>query len=200
MKTSEGCEYDLKQFSYFTQTKPLIMISSKIENALNRQIDLEGYASMYYLAMASWCQAKGYNGVAAFLYHHSDEERTHMLKLFHYINDRGGHGIVPAFSAPQKDFSGIQEIFDIVLSHEIKVSNEINALVELCIQEKDYTTHNFLQWYVAEQIEEESLARNILDKLKLIGDDKGGMYLFDRDLQSMSMNVHGHGEKHKGHK
>ncbi|MCU7547998.1 ferritin [Chitinophagaceae bacterium LB-8] len=158
------------------------MISSKIESALNRQIDLEGYASMYYIAMASWCQVKGYNGVAAFLYHHSDEERMHMLKLFHYINDRGGHGLVPAFAAPQNDFQGIQEIFDIVLSHEIKVSNEINALVELCIQEKDYTTHNFLQWYVAEQIEEETLARNILDKLKLIGDDKGGMYLFDRDL------------------
>ncbi len=175
------------------------MISSKIENALNRQIDLEGYSSMYYLAMASWCQVKGYNGVAAFLYRQSDEERIHMLKLFHYINDRGGHGIVPAFAAPQKDFADIHEIFEIVLSHEIKVSNEINALVELCISEKDYTTHNFLQWYVAEQIEEETQARNILDKLKLIGDDKGGMYLFDRDLQTFGITAHGHGEKHKGH-
>jgi ferritin len=173
------------------------MISSKIETALNRQIDLEGYSSMYYLAMASWCQVKGYNGVASFLYHHSDEERMHMLKLFHYINDRGGHGIVPAFAAPQNDFKGIHEIFDIVLSHEIKVSNEINALVELCIAEKDYTTHNFLQWYVAEQIEEETLARNIIDKLQLIGEDKGGMYLFDRDLQTLGMAEHS-GKKHKG--
>ena len=73
----------------------LSMISSKIEGALNRQIDLEGYASMYYLAMASWCEVKGFNGIASFLYHHSDEERMHMLKLFHYINDRGGHAIVP---------------------------------------------------------------------------------------------------------
>ena len=169
------------------------MISSKIENALNRQIDLEGYSSMYYLAMASWCQVKGYNGVAAFLFHHSDEERMHMLKLFQYINDRGGHGLVPPFAAPQSNFKNIQEIFDIVLSHEIKVSNEINALVGLCIEEKDYTTHNFLQWYVAEQIEEESLARNIIDKLKLIGEDKGGMYLFDRDL--LTMGVPGHGGK-----
>lgn len=161
------------------------MISSKIANALNRQIDLEGFSSMFYLAMASWCQVKGYNGVAAFLYHHSDEERMHMLKLFNYINDRGGHGIVPAFAAPQSEFEGIKEIFEIVLSHEIKVSNEINALVELCMSEKDYTTHNFLQWYVAEQIEEETLARNIIDKLKLIGEDKGGMYLFDRDLETL---------------
>lgn len=152
---------------------------------------------MYYLAMASWCQVKGYNGVAAFLYQHSDEERVHMLKLFHYINDRGGHAVVPAFAAPQKDFNGIQEIFDIVLSHEIKVSNEINALVELCIQEKDYTTHNFLQWYVAEQIEEETLARNIIDKLKLIGEDKGGMYLFDRDLETLNITAHRtHQKKH----
>lgn len=158
------------------------MISSKIEAALNRQIDLEGYSSMYYLAMASWCEVKGYKGVAEFLYHHSDEERMHMLKLFRYINDRGGHAVVPGLESPSKDFVSIQEIFEIVLSHEIKVSNEINALVELCIQEKDYTTHNFLQWYVTEQIEEESLARTILDKLKLIGEDKGGMYLFDRDL------------------
>ncbi|MFT3822967.1 MAG: ferritin [Chitinophagaceae bacterium] len=158
------------------------MISEKIEAALNRQIDLEGYSSMYYLAMASWCEVKGYNGVAQFLYQHSDEERMHMLKLFRYINDRGGWAVVPPFAAPQKNFASIHEIFEIVHSHEVKVSNEINALVELCIQEKDYTTHNFLQWYVTEQIEEESLARNLIDKLKLIGEDKGGMYLFDRDL------------------
>ncbi|WP_127132396.1 ferritin [Pseudoflavitalea rhizosphaerae] len=161
------------------------MISSKIEAALNRQIDLEGFSSNYYLAMASWAEVKGYKGVAQFLYHHSDEERMHMLKLVSYINDRGGHAIVPAFAAPQKDFQNIREIFDIVLSHEVKVSNEINALVELCIQEKDYTTHNFLQWYVTEQIEEESLARTVIDKLNLIGEDKGGMYLFDRDLGNL---------------
>lgn len=175
------------------------MISSKIEAALNRQIDLEGYSSMYYLAMGSWAEVKGYIGVGQFLYHHSDEERMHMLKLFHYINDRGGHAIVPAFAAPQHEFKNIREIFDIVHSHEVKVSNEINALVELCIQEKDYTTHNFLQWYVTEQIEEESLARQIIDKLNLIGEDKGGMYLFDRDLGNMTgqeggkKGGHGHG-------
>jgi ferritin len=167
------------------------MISSKIDAALNRQIDLEGFSSMYYLAMGSWAEVKGYNGVAKFLYHHSDEERMHMLKLFHYINDRGGHAIVPPFAAPQTEFSNIQEIFEIVHSHEVKVSNEINALVELCMQEKDYTTHNFLQWYVTEQIEEESLARQIIDKLKLIGEDKGGMYLFDRDLGTMSAQMGG---------
>ena len=171
------------------------MISSKIEAALNRPIDLEGFSSMYYLAMASWCEVKGYNGVAKFLYHHSDEERMHMLKLFKYINDRGGHALVPGLDAPPKAYNSIHEIFETILSHEIKVSNEINALVELCIQEKDYTTHNFLQWYVAEQIEEETLARNVLDKLKLIGDDKGGMYLLDRDLEALSASAHGGSSK-----
>ena len=161
------------------------MISSKIDQALNRQIDLEGYASLYYLSMASWCEVKGFKGIAKFLYHHSDEERMHMLKLFHYINDRGWHAVVPGLQSPPKDYVSIRAIFETVLSHEVKVSNEINALVELCINEKDYTTHNFLQWYVSEQIEEESLARNILDKLNLIGDDKGGMYLFDRDLETL---------------
>jgi ferritin len=188
-----------KQKNYLRSNSKLLikilhMISSKIEEALNRQIDLEGFSSMYYLSMASWCEVKGYNGIAQFLYHHSDEERTHMLKLFRYINDRGGHALVPGLESPPKDFQSIQGIFEIVHSHEVKVSNEINALVELCIQEKDYTTHNFLQWYVTEQIEEESLARNVLDKLKLIGEDKGGMYLFDRDLGNMAttgaMNVH----------
>src|SRR4030095_12758924 len=166
------------------------MISSKIEQALNRQIDLEGYASMYYLSMASWSEVKGFKGIAKFLYHHSDEERMHMLKLFHYINDRGGHAIVPALQSPPKDYVSIRAIFETVLSHEVKVSNEINALVELCIGEKDYTTHNFLQWYVTEQIEEETLARNILDTLNLIGDDKGGLYLFDRDLETMAGQAH----------
>ena len=155
---------------------------------------------MYYLSMASWCQVHGFNGVSEFLYHHSDEERMHMLKLFHYINDRGGRAIVPSFAAPQQEFKDIQEIFDIVLSHEIKVSNEINALVGMCIDEKDYTTHNFLQWYVAEQIEEETLARNVIDKLKLIGEDKGGLYLFDRDLQTMGVAAHSGKEgSHKKH-
>jgi len=121
-----------------------------------------------------------------------------MLKLFKYINDRGGHALVPGLDAPPKAYNSIHEIFETILSHEIKVSNEINALVELCIQEKDYTTHNFLQWYVAEQIEEETLARNVLDKLKLIGDDKGGMYLFDRDLEALSASAHG-GSSKGGH-
>lgn len=162
------------------------MISKKIEALLNQQIELEASSSQYYLAMASWAEVKGYNGVSKFLYKHADEERMHMLKLMMFINERGGHGVVPALKAPPAGFKGIQEIFEQILKHEIHVSAEINKLVERCLSEKDYTTHNFLQWYVSEQIEEEALARNVLDKLNLIGNDKGGMYLFDRDLETLS--------------
>jgi ferritin len=162
------------------------MLSKKIESLLNKQVELEASSSQYYLAMASWAEVKGYNGVSKFLYKHADEERLHMLKLIMFVNERGGHGLVPELSAPPANFKGIQEVFEQILKHEIHVSGEINKLVDRCLAEKDYTTHNFLQWYVSEQIEEEALARNILDKLNLIGNDKGGMYLFDRDLQALS--------------
>lgn len=161
------------------------MISKKIEKYLNEQIALEADSSQFYLAMASWAEVKGYNGIAQFLYRHSDEERQHMLKLIRFVNERGGQAIIPALKNPPRDFKGVNEVFELLLKHEIVVSTEINKLVGNCLAEKDYTTHNFLQWYVAEQIEEERLARTVLDKLNLIGNDKGGMYLFDRDLGSL---------------
>jgi ferritin len=164
--------------------EPLVGNFEGVGRLLNEQIDLELASSQYYLAMASWCEVQGYDGISKFLYKHADEERMHMLKLFHYINERGGHALVPAIEAVPKDFNSLSEIFEKILTHELKVTNEINNLVDVCLTEKDYTTHNFLQWYVAEQIEEERLARNLLDKLKLIGNDKGGLYLFDRDILS----------------
>jgi len=161
------------------------MLSPKIEKALNEQVLLEAESSQIYLAMASWAEVEGYSGVAAFLFHHSDEERLHMLKLLKFINERGGHGVVPSLKAPALKYKGVKELFQQVLEHEILVSNEINNMVDICLKEKDYTTHNFLQWYVSEQIEEEALARQIIDKLKLIGSDKGGMYFFDRDIAGL---------------
>lgn len=158
------------------------MLSTKIEKALNQQIQLEAESSQVYLAMASWAEVQGYEGISGFLYKHSDEERMHMLKLVKFINERGGHGIIPTLKQPASKYTGIKALFQQVLDHEIHVSSEINKLVDICLKEKDYTTHNFLQWYVSEQIEEEALARKIIDKLKLIGDDKAGHYMFDRDL------------------
>lgn len=161
------------------------MLSKNIEKALNRQVALEADSSQFYLSMASWVETQGFNGVAQFMYKHADEERFHMLKLMKFINERGGHAQVPELKKPPKDFSSITEIFENLLKHEIAVTEDINKVVDLCLKEKDYTTHNFMQWYVSEQIEEEGLARTIQDKLKMIGKDKGGLYLFDRDLEAL---------------
>jgi ferritin len=161
------------------------MLSEKIKKALNEQVKVEASSSQFYLAMASWAEVNGLSGVAKFLYAHSDEEREHMLKLITYINERGGKAIVPELAKPPEDFSSVFEIFQSLFNHEVKVTSEINSVVGLCLEEKDYTTHNFMQWYVAEQIEEEALAADLLDKLKLIGEDKGGLFLFDRELESM---------------
>lgn len=160
------------------------MIKQSIIDALNNQVEMEAGASQLYLAMASWADAKGLEGVSEFLFAHSDEERMHMLKLVRFINERGGMAIIPSLHMPKQDFNNLHDVFQMVLDHEIKVSEHINQIVDLTLAEKDYSTHNFLQWYVSEQIEEERLARIILDKLKLIGDDKGGMYLFDRDIST----------------
>ncbi len=163
------------------------MLSKSIEKALNRQVLLEAESSQFYLSMASWAETRGVNGVAQFFYQHADEERFHMLKLLKFINERGGHGVVPALKKPPTIFSSITEIFDNLLEHEVEVTKDINKVVDLCLKEKDYTTHNFMQWYVSEQIEEEALARTILDKLHMIGEDKGGLYLFDRDLAAIEV-------------
>jgi ferritin len=162
------------------------MLSPQVSKALNKQIEVEGFSSQYYLAMASWAETQGLNGVSAFLYHHADEERMHMLKLVKFVNERGGHGVVPALKQPPVTYKSVKSVFEEILKHEMKVTAEINSLVDSTLKEKDYSTHNFLQWYVSEQIEEEALARQIVDKLKLIGDDKGGLYFFDRDLEAMA--------------
>ena len=163
------------------------MLKKNVEKALNEQIRVEAESSQVYLSMASWAEVKGLEGISQFLYKHSDEERMHMLKLIKYVNERGGHAIVSELKAPETDFGSFRELFKVLFEHEKMVSECINKLVEVTLNEKDFATHNFLQWYVAEQIEEEALARTILDKIALIGDDKGGLYLFDRDIQQLTV-------------
>jgi ferritin len=108
------------------------------------------------------------------------------LKLIKFVNERGGKAIIPKLEQPPHDFKSLQDIFKSLLEHETGVTQSINEVVDVCLKEKDYTTHNFMQWYVSEQIEEEALARTIMDKVNLIGSDKGGLYLLDRDLQALS--------------
>ena len=161
------------------------MLSKPIQEALNMQVQIEAESSQAYLAMASWAEIQpGLQGVTDFFYKQSDEERMHMLKLIRFINERGGFAFVPALVQPIVTFKSIKNVFDDFLKHELKVSDSINELVNLALTEKDYATHNFLQWYVNEQMEEERTARTLSDKLELVGDDKGGLYLFDRDIMN----------------
>ena len=161
------------------------MLSERMQTVLNKQVRIEAESSQIYLAMASWAEQKGLEGVSEFMYDQSDEERQHMLKLFKYINERGGHAKVTELDGPELEFGSIKEMFQTLFKHEVFVSQSINELVHIAFEEKDYATHNFLQWYVAEQIEEEAQARTILDKINLIGDDKGGLYLFDNDIKQL---------------
>lgn len=162
------------------------MLSKNLQDALNTQIKLEGDSSQIYLAMASWAENQGFEGIATFMYNQSDEERMHMLKLVKYVNQRGGEAKIPQVEEPHLNHESFKTLFTQLFEHEVMVSQSINDLVHISLQEKDYATHNFLQWYVAEQIEEESTARTILDKINLIGDDKGGLYLFDTDMKSFT--------------
>jgi len=161
------------------------MLSKNIEKALNKQIRIEAESSQIYLSMACWAETRGFEGVAEFMFAQADEEREHMLRLLKYLIERGGLAVISDLSRPPADFSAPKAMFEEVLKHEIFVSESINDLVAITFKEKDFATHNFLQWYVAEQIEEEATARNILDKINLIGDEKSGFYLFDKDVRSL---------------
>ncbi|WP_218846354.1 ferritin [Winogradskyella ludwigii] len=157
-------------------------MNSSIEQLLNNQIKYEAQASIQYLAMASWADAQGYNGVADFFYSQSEEERLHMTKLVKFVNERSGKVLIPALEEPKHDFESLNELFEKFLNSEIYVTEQISHVIYECLQNKDYNVHNFMQWYVTEQLEEEAMARTLLDKLNIIGNDKSGHYLFDRDI------------------
>lgn len=159
-------------------------MQASIENLLNNQIKYEAMASMQYLAMASWADAEGYNGIANFFYMQSEEEREHMLKLVKFVNERGGKVIIPQLEQPTDEFSSLQSLFNHFLESEMFVTEQINGIIDECLKLKDYNTNNFMQWYVTEQLEEEATARTLLDKLNIIGDDNSGYYLFDRDIST----------------
>jgi len=159
------------------------MLSKEIEAILNKQVALEAQSSTLYLSIGSWAESKGFHGVANFFFSHSEEERLHMIKLIKFINERGGHAEISAQDKPPKDFKNVKEIFNLLLQSERDNTQRVSEIVHLTLQSGDYTTHNFMQWYVAEQMEEEALAQTVLEKLEMAGDAPGGgFYLFDRDL------------------
>ncbi len=162
------------------------MLSKNILDALNAQISLEASASASYLSMASWCDKEGLNGCAAFFYNQSDEERMHMLKIVHYINDMDGHALIPAVMQPESNYVSIPEIFQTVYEQEKMVTASINNLMTLSQEAHDHATNVFLQWYVAEQREEEAMVREILDKIRLIGNGPQSLYFIDKELERIN--------------
>ncbi len=165
------------------------MLSKKMESALNTQIELEAYASFLYLAMASWCDEQGMEGSTQFFYRQSAEENDHMMRIFRYVLEMDGKAIVPAVKRPPTSFKSIQQVFQDVYLHEQKVTKAINDLVDLSNKENDHSTHNFLQWYVAEQREEEALMRSILDKVNLIGKGPQSLYFIDKEIIAINSQI-----------
>jgi len=161
------------------------MLLKKIEDSLNDQIAKEAYASNYYLAMASWAEVNGLRGCADFLYEQSAEERVHMMKLVKFINEAGGHAEAPAIKEPPNTFKSIAEVFQLAFEHEANVTKSISKLVELTFESKDYASFNLLQWYVAEQHEEEKLFRSILDVVKMAGTDHRGLLFIENEIRQI---------------
>ncbi|HEY9047278.1 MAG TPA: ferritin [Ohtaekwangia sp.] len=161
---------------------PARSITPEIEALLNNQIVMEGKSSAAYLSMASWCDTQGFEISAEFLYKHSEEERRHMLKLFRYVNAAGGHSLQPEISGIKHSFASLREVFETVLHHEIEVTKSINNIVDQCLQIKDFATFNFLQWYVNEQREEETLARRAVEIFDIIGEEGVGLWMIDQEV------------------
>ncbi len=161
------------------------MISNQMEKALNQQIAMEGQASFLYLAMSTWCEHQGLKGCAAFLKEQSEEERMHMLRIFDYLSEVDAFAKTPGIEEPPHTFPSVQAVFQSVYEHEQKVTASINRLVTLAREENDHATDAFLQWYIIEQREEESLIRTVLDRIRLIGDGPQSLYFIDKELEAL---------------
>lgn len=164
------------------------MLSKEILEKLNNQIDVEFYSSNLYLQMASWCEANNYTGAAKFLMEHADEEMGHMRRIFNYINDTGAQAIVPALEQPPTSYDSLYHVFKEIYQHECYITSTINELVAATTRENDYSTLNFLQWYVSEQHEEEHLFMGIVSRMEMIEGSKTGLLMIDKELAA-SANV-----------
>jgi len=161
-------------------------LSKTIEKALNDQMTKEAHAAQIYLSYAAWADSQGCGGIANFLFRHAHEERNHMMKLIEYILKRGGTVTVTAIPAPPNNPSSINNCFEKVFGHEVENTKAVYSVTKLAHTEEDWATWNFMQWFVKEQIEEETLAMELLDKIKIAGGenaDAASLYSLDRDLE-----------------
>ena len=161
------------------------MLSANVIKLLNDQMNLEFYSSNLYLQMSAWCEQQGFEGAAKFLSAHAAEEMQHMRKLFTYLNETGAQAIISAIEAPSHEYKSLKEVIEITYEHEKLITSKINELVGKTFEEKDYSAFNFLQWYVAEQHEEEKLFSGIIDRFNLVGEDGKALFFIDRELATL---------------
>ncbi|MBV4367215.1 non-heme ferritin [Erwinia sp. BNK-24-b] len=162
------------------------MLTAEMTARLNDQLNLEFFSANLYLQMSAWCADKGFEGAAAFLREHSREEMQHMQRLFNYLSDTGAMPVLGTIAAPPVTFTSLNEVLEQAYEHEQLITAKINELAHASMTAQDYSTFNFLQWYVAEQHEEEKLFKSVLDKLALVGNSGKGLFFVDKDLMQMS--------------
>jgi len=161
-------------------------LKEEIENILNEQIKVEAHSSSIYLAMSSWCDNQGYDFSAQFFEKQAGEEREHMLKIFKYVNDRGGRAISPEIRDIPNDFESFRSVFELALEQEMHVTQQINNIADKCLKHKDFVTFQFLQWFLEEQVEEEYVARRILEMFDVIGEEGTGNWEIDKHVPKVA--------------
>ncbi len=162
------------------------MIKTRVENALNDQMNKEFYSYYLYISMAAHFDSNNMKGFGHWLKTQAKEEVSHAMKLYEYLLSRGGKVILQSIEAPPSDWKGHKDVFEDAYRHEQKVTGLITKLIELAKSEKDHPTEVFLQWFVSEQVEEEATAHEVLQKLQLIGDDGSGLFVLDGELGKRS--------------
>jgi len=164
------------------------MISQKLQKAINYQINRELFSEYYYLSMASYFNSTGLSGFENFFLVQVEEERFHAMKMYRFLNEKGGRVNLQAIEAPKTEFKSAMEVFELAYKHEQLVSGLINDLMDLAIKENDHAAKNFLNWFVEEQVEEEASMDTILNKLKLIGGEGHGLLMLDNELSQRAFN------------
>lgn len=160
------------------------MIKQKVVDAVNKQINAELYSAYLYLSMAAYCEELNLPGFANWMRVQFEEEQFHAFKMYDYIIERGGRVVLAAIDKPQTEFKSVIDVFEETYKHEQHVTSLIEDLMTLAIEEKDYATSNFLQWFIDEQVEEEATASEILEHLKLVEGKGQALLMFDREFRN----------------
>ena len=158
------------------------MLKSDMLEALNKQINAEMYSAYLYLSMSAHFESKDLQGHANWTRCQAQEELVHAMKIYDHVNERGGRVELRPIDGPQVEWDSPTAVFEHVYSHEQKVTGMINDLVELSIKSRDHATTNFLQWFIDEQVEEEASANEVLQKLKMVGNEGSGLFMVDQEL------------------